>query len=200
LAPIIPVGMRAVSVRVNEVVGVAGFVLPGMHVDVLVTGRPPGDNASLMTTTVLQDVTVLSAGQTVQPDPRGQAINAPVVTLLVTPDHAEVLTLAGNEAKIQLVLRNASDTGTTNTPGRKIHELYKVKAPGGSRSAEDEGGEGENNVRRRPRPRPVVVAQAPPPPVVLAAPPPPPVPDQIVVIRGNQKSVEVVGNTRGGRN
>jgi pilus assembly protein CpaB len=189
LAPIIPVGMRAVSVRVNEVVGVAGFVLPGMHVDVLVTGRPPGDNQSLMTTTVLQDVTVLSAGQTVQPDPRGQAINAPVVTLLVTPEHAEVLTLAGNEAKIQLVLRNGSDTGKSNTPGRKIHELYRVK---GARPAEDEG-----EVRPRPRPRPVVVAQAPPPVVVA---PPPPVPDQIVVIRGNQKSVEVVGNARGGRN
>ena len=61
LAPIIPVGMRAVSVRVNEVVGVAGFVLPGMHVDVLVTGRPPGDATFSMTTTVLQDITVLSA-------------------------------------------------------------------------------------------------------------------------------------------
>ena len=67
LAPVIPVGMRAVSVRVNEVVGVAGFVLPFMHVDVLVTGRPPGDtNSNSMTTTVLQDITVLSAGQTIQ--------------------------------------------------------------------------------------------------------------------------------------
>jgi pilus assembly protein CpaB len=202
LAPVIPVGMRAVSVRVNEVVGVAGFVLPGMHVDVLVTGRPPGDNSLTMTTTVLQDITVLSAGQTVQPDPRGQAINAPVVTLLVSPEHAEVLTLAGNEAKIQLVLRNTSDKGLSATPGRRLHELYKTKAPKGSGvSAEEGDAEPDGPARRRPRPRPVVVAQAPPPPVVVQAPPPPPpVPDQIVVIRGNQKTVEVVGNARVGRN
>jgi pilus assembly protein CpaB len=199
LAPIIPVGMRAVSVRVNEVVGVAGFVLPGMHVDVLVTGRPPGDGNLTMTTTVLQDITVLSAGQTVQPDPRGQAINAPVVTLLVSPEHAEVLTLAGNEAKIQLVLRNGSDNGVTATPGRRLHELYRgSKAP--PRRAEFNGdGDDDGERQRRPRPRPVVVAQAPPPAITIA-PPPPPVPDQIVVIRGNQKTVEVVGNTRGGRN
>jgi pilus assembly protein CpaB len=194
LAPIIPVGMRAVSVRVNEVVGVAGFVLPGMHVDVLVTGRPPGDNTLTMTTTVLQDITVLSAGQTVQPDPRGQAINAPVVTLLVSPDHAEVLTLAGNEAKIQLVLRNGSDTSLSQTSGRRLYELYKIKG-GASRSPEDEDAD-----RRRARARAVAMAQAAPPPPVAVAPPPPPVPDQIVVIRGNQKTVEVVGNARVGRN
>jgi len=66
LSPVIPIGMRAVSVRVNEVVGVAGFVLPGMHVDVLVTGRPPNGSETTMTTTALQDITVLSAGQTMQ--------------------------------------------------------------------------------------------------------------------------------------
>ena len=203
LAPIIPVGMRALSVRVNEVVGVAGFVLPGMHVDVLITGRPPGEGSLTMTTTVLQDITVLSAGQTVQPDPRGQAINAPVVTLLVTPDQAEMLTLAGNETKIHLVLRNGSDTGVTSTPGRKLHELYRTKSAAGVRRRSgyyESGGEEESEpVRRRPVARPVVIAQAPPV-VAPAFPPPPPVPDQIIVIRGNQKSVEVVGNARVGRN
>src|SRR5262245_38428855 len=108
LAPTIPVGMRAVTVRVNDVAGVAGFVLPGMRVDVLVTGRPPNSDGS-MTTTVLQNVLVLSAGQTIQPDARGQAMPAPSVTLLVDPEQAETLTLAGNEGKIQLVLRNSSD-------------------------------------------------------------------------------------------
>ena len=194
LAPIIPVGMRAVSVRVNEVVGVAGFVLPGMHVDILVTGRPPGDNSPTMTTTVLQDITVLSAGQTVQPDPRGQAINAPVVTLLVSPEQAELLTLAGNETKIQLVLRNASDKGLSTTSGRKIQELYRIKSSGGRASAESND-DGEARARR---PRPVVVAQAPPPLVI--PPPPPPPPDQVVVIRGNAKTIEVVPNNRNGRN
>jgi len=211
LAPVIPVGMRAVSVRVNEVVGVAGFVLPGMHVDVLVTGRPPNKDGGniTMTTTVLQDITVLSAGQAVQANPTGQAMSAPVVTLLVTPEQAEVMTLAGTEARIQLVLRNASDKTISKTPGRRIHELYRNK-PGtnldwrGSyaRGNEDPDADAEAKPSRpRPRPRPVVIAQAaPPPPPIMAAPPPPPVPDQIIIIRGNQKSVEVLSNTRPGRN
>ena len=87
LAPLIPAGMRAISVRVNDVVGVAGFILPGMRVDVLVTGKPP-DRTETVTRTVLQNVTVLSAGQTLQTDGKNPAINTPVVTLLVTPDDA----------------------------------------------------------------------------------------------------------------
>src|SRR5438874_2272946 len=85
LAPTIPVGMRGVTVRVNDVAGVAGFVLPGMRVDVLVTGRPPNADGTI-TNTVLQNVTVLSAGQVMQADGRGQAIQAPTVTLLVNPE------------------------------------------------------------------------------------------------------------------
>src|SRR5208282_3284011 len=91
VAPMIPPGMRAASVRVNDVAGVAGFVLPGMRVDVLVTGRPPGGDGD-STVTTLQNITVLSAGQTLQPDARGQAIQAPTVTLLATPEQAETLT------------------------------------------------------------------------------------------------------------
>jgi len=184
LAPIIPVGMRAVSVRVNEVVGVAGYVLPGMRVDVLVTGRPP-KHEDTVTVTVLQNILVLSAGQTIQPEPRGQAIPAPVVTLLVSPEQAETLTLAGNEGRIQLVLRNGSDQSTVQTTGRAVAELYggrRWKAP-----AED----GEERPRLRPRP---VAA----PPVVVAPPAPPP-PDEVVVIRGTQKTVEVLGPTGRGK-
>src|SRR5580704_15037133 len=95
LAPTIPPGMRAVTVRVNDVAGVAGFVLPGMHVDVLVTGRPPSGDGDI-TTTCLQNVTVLAAAQTLQADGRGQAINAPTVTLLADPEQAETLTLANS--------------------------------------------------------------------------------------------------------
>lgn len=189
LAGMIPPGMRAVSVRVNEVVGVAGFVLPGMHVDVLVTGRPPGDSTTTITKTVLQDITVLTAGATVQADPRGQPINAPVVTLLVTPAQAEVLTLAGNEARIQLVLRNGADNSAVETKGTSVKRLYNMTSKGNLQSSsvfreEDD----EERPRSRPRPVPAapVVAAAPPPP------PPPPVPDSVVVIRGNQKTVEVI--------
>jgi pilus assembly protein CpaB len=177
LAPIIPVGMRAVSVRVNDVAGVAGFVLPGMRVDVLVTGRPPSTEGSV-TSTCLQNILVLSAGQTIQPDARGQAIQAPTVTLLATPEQAETLTLANAEGHIQLVLRNGSDQTIEKTPGRHVADLY-----GRSRKVE------LSPAPRAPRPRPVTVAAVAPPP----APAPPPPPDQVVVIRGNQRVVEVVG-------
>jgi pilus assembly protein CpaB len=184
IAPIIPVGMRAVTVRVNDVVGVAGFVMPGMRVDVLVTGKPPNQDTTI-TTTVLQNILVLTAGTTIQPDSRGQAINAPNVTLLVTPEQAEILTLASNEGRIQLVLRNGGDHSIEKTPGRQVIELYG-KAPREQQRA-------QSPVAPRPRPRPVVVAQAAP-----APPPPPPAPpaDQVVVIRGNQKTVETVSNLK----
>lgn len=181
LAPKIPNGMRAVAVRVNEVVGVAGFVLPSMRVDVLVTGRPPNTEGASVTTTVLQNIEVLAANQQMQADARGQAINATVVSLLVTPEQAETITLAGNDGRIQLVLRNAVDRETPKTPGKDVNELYGR----GHKPA-------PNSDAPRPRPRKVEVAAAPPPP------PPAPVvvPDEIVMIRGNQKSVEVVGMKR----
>lgn len=177
LAPTIPVGMRAVSVRVNDVAGVAGFVLPGMHVDVLVTGKPPNGEGD-MTSTCLQNILVLSAGQTIQPDARGQAMPAPTVTLLVDPEQAETLTLAGANGKIQLVLRNSSDQAVEKTMGRYVSELYTGQrvAPKAPAPA--------------PRPKAVAVA-APPPPVAAPAPPPPP--DQVVVIRGNVRTVETLG-------
>jgi len=123
LGPLIPPGMRAISVRVNDVVGVAGFVLPGMRVDVLVTGKPPNRSDS-ETQTVLQSITVLSAGQTIPADGRSQPITTPVVTLLVTPAQAEALTLANNEGHIQLVLRNSTDQTAVATHGRRLNELY----------------------------------------------------------------------------
>jgi pilus assembly protein CpaB len=185
LAPTIPVGMRAVSVRVNDVAGVAGFVLPGMHVDVLVTGRPPSGDGD-MTTTCLQNVLVLSAGQTMQPDARGNAINAPTVTLLVNPEDAETLTLAGSDGRIQLVLRNSSDQTVEKTQGRYVTELYNGHKPPTKPEAAPAPAP-------RPRPRPVAAAPAPAPaPVAVVAPPPPP--DQIVVIRGTTRTVETIPN------
>jgi pilus assembly protein CpaB len=180
LAPTIPVGMRAVTVRVNDVASVAGFVLPGMRVDVLVTGRPPTSEGD-MTSTVLQNMLVLSAGTTIQADARGQAIQAPTVTLLATPQQSETLTLAGNEGRLQLVLRNSSDQTVEQTTGRYISELYGAPRKAAAPTAPVVAG-------HRPAPRPVVIAAAPPPP-----PPPPPL-DQIVVIRGTTKTVETMPN------
>lgn len=195
LAPVIPVGMRAVTVRVNDVVGVAGFVLPGMRVDITVTGRPP-EGKETLTTTVLQNITVLSAGQTMAPDSRGQAINAPTVTLLVTPEQAEVIILAGSEGRIQLVLRNGSDNDIQKTKGVTVNSLYGSRKgagprPSGGDTNDAQGDEGAVAPRRRVRTvsAPVVVAVAPPPPAPVL----PPVPDQIVVIRGASRTMETVG-------
>jgi pilus assembly protein CpaB len=180
LAPVIPVGMRAVSVKVNEVVGVAGFVLPGMRVDVLVTVKRPGD-AGARTTTVLQNILVLSAGQNIQSDGRGQAVNVPVVTLMVAPEQAEILTLAGNEGRLHLVLRNGADKNIRQTAGHEINELYgRITAPPAAKAASR---------------RPVTRKPAKPVPVVAAAVQPVRDNGEVLVIRGTKKSLEVLGET-----
>jgi len=191
LAPTIPVGMRAVTIRVNDVGGVAGFVLPGMRVDVLVTGRPPtGEEANTMTNTVLQNMQVLSAGQRMEADAGGKPMTTPTVTLLANPDEAEILTLSNNEGRIQLVLRNSSDQEIANTSGSFVGELYgAAKRHRGVVEKPAAAAPVVAAPRPRPRPAPVAVAVAPPPP---APPPPPAAPPEVVIIRGTQRSVEVV--------
>ncbi len=127
LAATIPVGMRAVALRVNDVVGLAGFVLPGMRVDVLIAGSAPGTDASRVGTlcrTVLQNIAVLSAGQKIEKSAEGKPEAAQVVNLLVTPDQAEILNLASSETKVQLVLRNPLDTNEEVTHGTSIASLF----------------------------------------------------------------------------
>jgi pilus assembly protein CpaB len=185
LGPLIPPGLRAVSVRVNDVVGVAGFVLPGMRVDVLVTGKPP-NRVDTETRTVLQNITVLSAGQTIQTDGKNQPIVAPVVTLLVNPGEAEALTLANTEGHIQLVLRNSTDRVTTDTHGRRLHDLYGAPSPEPEAEAP--------KPRRITEPSPVTAKAAIAMPVNQTAAPvpvPAPEPDRMIVIRGSTKKVEV---------
>ena len=104
----IPPGMRATSVRSNEIVGVAGFLFPGSKVDVLDTYTIPGSNAP-QTETVLQNVEVISAGQKIQPDPQGKPETVSVVTLLLSPRDSEKLLLASSQGNIQFVLRNGAD-------------------------------------------------------------------------------------------
>ena len=115
----IPEGMRAVSVAVNEVNGVAGFVIPGTMVDILVTARLSGrtsDPDNNITRVILENVRVLAAGQQVEQDREGKPQKVPVVTLLVTPEDATKLTMASTEGKIQLALRNTIDAKLTNPP------------------------------------------------------------------------------------
>lgn len=128
LPSLIPPGMRAVSVRVNEVVSVAGFVTPGTRVDVLLTGTPTG-NGEQQTTTVLQNVAVLASGHTLERTSTGEAQNTAVITLLVTPDDAQRLTLASSEGHIQLALRNPLDTKQDNVSSSNARGLFKSGAP-----------------------------------------------------------------------
>jgi pilus assembly protein CpaB len=127
LAATIPQGMRACAVKVDEVVNVSGFVTPGMRVDVLISGRPPGQTSTTQGTesrTLLQNIQVLSAGTDYQKDAEGKAKAVQVVNLLVTPEQAELLSLASNQVKIQLVLRNPLDTKTAPVPGTDTGNLF----------------------------------------------------------------------------
>jgi pilus assembly protein CpaB len=132
LSATIPEGMRAVSVPVNDVVGVAGFVTPGTMVDVLVTGNTAGNGAGVTTSitrTILENIRVLAAGQKMDQDREGKPQTVPVITLLVTPEQAGKLTMASTEGKIQLALRNTIDTKTTNPAPVLQSTLFASTAP-----------------------------------------------------------------------
>jgi len=125
----IPDGMRAVAVVTNELNNVSGFLFPGSHVDVLVSLRPEADNKEPMTTTVLQNVQVLSTGEKLQPDPNGKPQNVKVVTVLLSPDDAEKLLLASNQGTVQFVLRNASDQAQPVTRPVNLRDLQGTAKP-----------------------------------------------------------------------
>ena len=127
LPSLIPPGMRAVSVRVNDVASVSGFVTPGTRVDVLVTASTTGTGEP-QTTTVLQNVQVLASGHTLERSSTGEAQNAVVITLLVTPEDAQRLTLATNEGRIQLALRNPVDTRQDEVLAASARALFKGAA------------------------------------------------------------------------
>lgn len=127
LAATIPTGMRACAVKVDEVVGVAGFATPGMRVDVLISGHGPGaanESQGSQVRTLLQNIEVLSAGTDIQKDAEGTPKQVQVVNLLVTPEQAESLSLASNQTKIQLVLRNPLDTKMAETTGTGVAQLF----------------------------------------------------------------------------
>ncbi|HVN07139.1 MAG TPA: Flp pilus assembly protein CpaB [Bryobacteraceae bacterium] len=173
LAALIPKGMRAVAIRVNEIVGVAGFAVPGMRVDVLICGSPPGSTTTGgVTRTLLQDVEVLSAGQHFQKDVEGKPISVPVVNLLVTPQQAEMLSLASTEATIQLVLRNPLDTAVAKTTGSAVVELFHSGEP----------------VQERPKPVLAGPKHGAPARAVPPAAPKPPQTEAVEVIHGVKRA------------
>jgi pilus assembly protein CpaB len=164
----IPVGMRAVSVRVDDVVGVSGFAMPGTMVDVMATGTPQGGGDSL-TRTVIQDVRVLAAGQTVEQDQQGKPKTVGVVTLLLTPEQADQLTMVSTDSRIHLALRNTIDTNIV-----KAAPVFKsALLLGGAEPVHFGGGGGG-----KPRPRRKLEPEKPAGPA----------PYVVEVIRGDKKT------------
>ena len=159
----IPQGMRALSVAVNDVVGVAGFVIPGTMVDVLVTGKVGGGNRGTednITRTILENVRVLAAGQKIEQDREGKPQTVPVITLLVSPEDAARLAMASTQGKIQLALRNTIDSKKVDPPSVLEANLFSsTGAAPPKRTA----------------------------PAKASAPPPPPSPYVIEVITGNKR-------------
>jgi pilus assembly protein CpaB len=184
LPSMIPPGMRAVALHVNEVVGVAGFVVAGMRVDILISGNPPQGNGGqgTVTKTLLQNIEVLSAGQEFKKDVEGKPIAVGVINVLVTPQQAEILSLAANQTTIQLVLRNPLDTQVAKTNGAAVSQLYGapvrpiITATDAPKAAP-----------KRQRPIAVAVAPPPPPPVVQRA-EPKPQPFVVEMIHGHSKA------------
>jgi pilus assembly protein CpaB len=167
LPPAIPPGLRAVSVRVNEVIGVAGYVTPGTRVDVVATVNPGNKQQDITSKVILTDVQVLAAGTKIERlGDREKPVPVSVVTLLVDPDEAERLTLASSEGKIQLALRNPLDKDRPATRGVRPALLLGTPPP-------------------VPRVSSRSVPGAPPPPV--AAPPP-----TVEIIRGDKRAHEIV--------
>jgi pilus assembly protein CpaB len=174
LPPVIPDGMRAVSVRVNEVIGVAGYVLPGTRVDVVATASPNGSPHDATSKVVLSNVQVLTAGTRLEQDQeKGKPMAVTVVTLLVYPEQSERLALASTEGKIQLALRNPLDTSAPETPGIKPAVLLGLSKPAARSAAPN------RNARKTPGP---VTNDAP-----VAAPLP-----TVEMIRGDKRSSEVI--------
>jgi pilus assembly protein CpaB len=170
LPPAIPPGLRAVSVKVNEVIGVAGYVLPGTRVDVVAIVSPTQQPSEMTAKVILTNVQVLAAGTRIDRDTeKNKPVAVNVVTLLVNPDEAERLTLASTEGKIQLALRNPLDTAVPTTHGIKPAILLGLPAS-----------------TPKPAAR-AVTAKA-------AAPPAPAAPDAttVEIIRGDKRAREIV--------
>jgi len=174
LSPIIPQGQRAVSVRVDDVIGVAGYVLPGGRVDVLTTVSPTEQHSDMTTKVILSNVQVLTAGTRIDQDQDSKPVQVTVVTLVVSPEQAERLALASTEGKIQLALRNPLDQGNPETPGIKKASLV-----------------GPARVALAPRPASNPRSSKAPQAVTMAPTAPAPMPT-VEMIRGDKRVQEVI--------
>jgi pilus assembly protein CpaB len=166
LTTAIPDGMRAVGVKVNDVIGVAGFVLPGTRVDVILSGSPEINHETEMSKVILENIQVLSAGQNVSRDSDGKAQSVQVVTLLVTPEDSEKLALASVDGKIQLSLRNPLDLKSLSPNTVHRATLFGNSAPA---PKADPKPPVVRTITRTVQVAPPVQPTPPPPPVPVAA-------------------------------
>jgi pilus assembly protein CpaB len=185
---VIPEGYRAMTVKVDDVVGVSGFIMPGSFVDVVAIIVPlsqTGATSGPISKIVLQNIKVLASGAKIDsPENQRQPSEAKAVTLQVTPEQAEKLVLAANEGKLQLVMRNYSDQEDTKTVGANKSTLLSGNTFVPQPETKTEGSDVAKGVRvKQPIKRlsmKLPVIQNP----VIAAPPP-------------RKSVELIeGNKR----
>ena len=155
LTTAIPEGMRAVAIRVNDVIGIAGFVLPGTRVDVIVTGSPDERKRNDTAKVILENIVVLAAGQSIEQGTDGEPQTVQVITLLVTPEGAEKLALASVDGRLQLALRHPLDLVLNDPPPVKRAALY-------TQAASSTPPPPVRRVSRpRPRPKPTVVPVKP---------------------------------------
>lgn len=182
LTTIIPDGMRAVSVKVDDVTGVAGFVVPGTRVDVIAVGSPNDKSDEEVSKVFLENILVLAAGQNVERDAQGKPLNnVQVVTLLVTPEDAQKLALASTQkGRIRLALRNPLDRDQANPNAVSKSVIY------GSSSTTSTPPEAKpvasRSVRRRPIRRTAVA-----PVIVTPAPAPVPAIIEMELIKGDKR-------------
>jgi pilus assembly protein CpaB len=173
LSPTIPPGMRAISVKVNEVIGVAGFVIPGSRVDVLVTVEDQQGSRGGLARAVVSNVQVLTAGSRYDHEKAkadGKPVPSTVVTLLATPEDAERITLASAEGQIMLTLRNPLDLEPTDTKGIRVANLMGAPTAAPAPAV------------RKPAPKPEMQVAPPAPPKIYT----------VEAIRAAKRSEEVV--------
>jgi pilus assembly protein CpaB len=198
LMALIPEGMRGLSIQVDSVIGVSGFVIPGSRVDLILTAVPPEDvkgakGKEMGSKIILENLEVLAAGQNLQRDVDGKPQTVQNVTLLVTPDQAQRVALASQDAKIQLTLRNPMDKKAAEPPLVVRSALYEgptMEDP--NKPKQDKAAMPERpTTARKPAAsrRAAARIKAAPAPTQVAPPPPPPQPRVVVVelIQGSKR-------------
>ncbi len=185
LSAVIPEGYRAMTVKVDDVVGISGFIMPGTLVDVVVT-IDPAERSGMqdpVSKIVLQNIKVLANGQNIdKPDDQREANSVKAVTLQVTPAQAEKLALAATEGKLQLMMRNSVDQGDEQTKGVNKRELL-----GGDHAKPAPEPGSLKSEQPKVEAKPVRRVSSQPKPVAVAAPAPQAPRTSVEVIEGSKK-------------